>query len=117
MIEAQLRKRHQRIRKKVLGSPVCPRLSVHRSHLNLFVQVVDDYAGKTLFSSSTLDPKFRTQAKNAGNVEAAKRFGGFLAEGLKKKNLQKIVFDRGGFLYHGRIKALADSLRESGIRF
>ena len=117
MIEAQLQKRHQRIRKKIMGNPACPRLSVHRSHLNLFVQVVDDYAGKTLFSSSTLAPKFRAQMKRAGNVEAAKRFGGFLAEEMKKKNLKKIVFDRGGFLYHGRIKALADSLRESGIQF
>ncbi len=119
MIEAQLKKRHQRIRKKVIGKAECPRLSVHRSHLNLNVQIVDDYASRTVFARSTLDPNFRTQLKKkqAGNVEAAKLFGKFLAGEMKKNNLNKVIFDRGGFLYHGRIKAFAESLRENGIQF
>ena len=117
MIEAQLIKRHKRIRKKLIGSAEKPRLSVHRSLLNLNVQLVDDYAGKTLLSRSTLDPHFRKQVKTGGNVEAAKQFGRFLADEMKKKNFKKVVFDRGGFLFHGRVKALAESLREHGIEF
>ena len=116
--EAQIQKRHRRIRKKVIGSAERPRLGVHRSHLNLSIQVVDDYASKTLFSCSTLNKNFRTQVKtNTGNVDASKKFGAFTAAELKKKGITKVVFDRGGFQYHGRIKALADSLREHGIQF
>lgn len=117
MIEAQLKKRHIRIRKKVVGKTDCPRLSVHRSHLNLNAQVIDDLEGRTLFSRSTLNPEFRKKVKEVGNVEAAKLFGKFLAEEMKKVKITKIVFDRSGFLYHGRMKALADSLRENGIQF
>ena len=114
--ELQLKKRHKRIRKKVVGTLERPRLAIHRSNLNLNIQVVDDYAGKTLVSCSTLNKKFREQTKtNAGNVESSKRFGAFVATEIKKKGIGKVVFDRGGFLYHGRIKALADSLRENGI--
>ena len=115
--ELQVQKRHKRIRKKVVGTPERPRLAVHRSNLNLNAQIIDDYAAKTLFSSSTLNPKFREQVKSGANVEAAKRFGQFLANEMKQKGIEKIVFDRGGSLYHGRIKALADSLRENGIQF
>ena len=115
--EEKIKHRHLRIRKKISGSPERPRLAVHRSNLNLNIQVIDDYAGKTLFSVSTLSPDFRKQMKHGGNVEAAKRFGSFVAAELKKKGFQKIVFDRGGFLYHGRIKTLAESLRENGIEF
>lgn len=114
--EERLFNRHQRIRKRISGTPERPRLSVHRSHLNLYVQLIDDYAGKTLLSCSTLSPAFRTQVKSSGNLQAAKAFGKFVAEEMKKKKLQKAVFDRGGFLYHGRIKTLADSLRENGIQ-
>ncbi len=116
--EYQVGRRHKRIRKKVNGTTERPRLAVHRSHLNLNVQIVDDGAGKTLFSCSTLNKKFQETVKtNAGNVESSKRFGSFVAAELKKKKIEKIVFDRGGFLYHGRVKALADSLRENGIKF
>ena len=113
----QIKKRHRRIRKKVTGSSERPRLAVYRSHLNLNVQIVDDYAGKTLFSCSTLGKKFQDEIKtNAGNVDAAKRFGAHVAAEIKKKGIGKVVFDRGGFLYHGRVKAFADSLRENGIK-
>lgn len=112
-----LEKRHKRIRKKVIGTVDRPRLSLHRSSLNLNVQAVDDFEGKTLVSFSTLSPEFKSKVKTGGNVDSAKKFGTYVAEGLKKKGILKIVFDRGGFLYHGRIKAFADSLRESGIQF
>ncbi len=112
-----LKRRHIRVRRKITGNPERPRLSVRRSHLNLNVQIVDDYAEKTLLSVSSLSPEFRKKAKSAGNVEAAKLFGQFVAGEMKKKGLQKIAFDRGGYLYHGRVKALADSLRENGIQF
>ena len=116
--EFQIQKRHKRIRKKVVGTVERPRLAVHRSHCNLNVQLVDDYEGKTLFSCSTLNKKFQDQVKtNAGNLESSKQFGVFIASELKKKGIAKVVFDRGGFLYHGRIKTLADSLRENGIQF
>lgn len=115
--EINRKKRHHRIRRRVVGSSERPRLCVHRSHLNLIAQAVDDYGSKTLFSLSTLHAEFRKRMKNAGNVTAAKEFGRFLAEELKRKNIKKVVFDRGGFLYHGRVKALADSLRENGIEF
>ena len=115
--ELQLEKKHRRIRKKVIGTGERPRLAIHRSHLNLIIQVVDDYQNKTLFSCSTLDKKFCEQVKtNAGNIDSSKRFGAFVAGQIKKKGIEKVVFDRGGFLYHGRVKALADSLRENGIK-
>ena len=115
--EAKLKKRHRRIRKHVVGTSERPRLAVHRSERNLQVQLVDDYASKTLFSLSTLESSFRKRIRSGGNVNAAKEFGKVLAEAIKKKGFEKVVFDRGGFLYHGRIKALADSLREHGVKF
>ena len=110
-------KRHLRIRKKVKGTPERPRLSVYRSNMNLNIQLVDDYAEKTLFSLSTLNADFRKDVKKRGNLEASKQFGKYAAEIMKKKGFQKIAFDRGGFLYHGRVKALADAIREGGIEF
>ncbi|MBI4368245.1 MAG: 50S ribosomal protein L18 [Candidatus Omnitrophica bacterium] len=118
MKEAALEKRHFRIRRKVIGSPERPRLSVHRSHLNLFVQLVDDLAERTLFSSSTLKTDFRGKGRQQfGNIEGAKKFGAFLAEELKKKKITQVVFDRGGYAYHGRIKVFAEALRQNGIQF
>ncbi|PIQ85884.1 MAG: 50S ribosomal protein L18 [Candidatus Omnitrophica bacterium CG11_big_fil_rev_8_21_14_0_20_45_26] len=113
----QRKKRHERLRKKLVGTTERPRLSVYRSNLNLSAQIVDDYEGKTLLSGSTLESAFRSKEKTGANLEAAKRFGHFLAEKLQKKGVKKIVFDRGGYAYHGRIKAFADSLREKGIEF
>ncbi len=114
---AQLEKRHFRIRKKVRGTSERPRLAVRRSHLNLFAQAIDDLAERTLLASSTLNPELRKIKKMKwGNVEGAKTFGKFLAEELKKKKLTQVVFDRGGWPYHGRLKAFAEALRENGIK-
>ncbi|OGW85704.1 MAG: 50S ribosomal protein L18 [Omnitrophica bacterium RIFCSPHIGHO2_02_FULL_46_11] len=116
--EEKLKKRHLRIRKKIFGIADHPRLSVHRSHLNLTVQVVNDESERTLFSSSTLAADFRPKGKKQfGNIEGAKKFGAYLGEQLKKHKITRIIFDRGGYPYHGRIKAFAESLRESGIQF
>lgn len=113
--EAKLKKRHLRVRKKVSGLPERPRLSVKRSHLNLIIQVVDDLAEKTLFTSSTV--KLGNEKKQWGNIAGSQKFGAYVAAELKKKNINQIVFDRGGRQYHGRIKAFADTLRENGIKF
>ncbi|MBI4358443.1 MAG: 50S ribosomal protein L18 [Candidatus Omnitrophica bacterium] len=116
--EEKLRNRHLRIRKKVSGTPERPRLSVHRSHLNLFAQVIDDLAERTLFSSSTKASSFRgKEEKQLGNIEGAKKFGAYLGVELKKKKITRIVFDRGGHAYHGRLRAFAEALRENGIEF
>lgn len=115
--EQQLKKRHSRLRKKISGTPERPRLAVHRSHLNLSVQVVDDLAERTLFSSSTAALKaVQGKKKQYGNIEGSKEFGKFLAGELKKKNINRVVLDRGGWQYHGRIQAFADALRENGIQ-
>ena len=116
--EAKLVKRHLRLRKKVTGTPERPRLAVHRSHLNLSAQIIDDLAEKTLYSASTVHFKVGTQGKKKqyGNIEGSKEFGKFLASELKKKNINRVVFDRGGWQYHGRIQAFADALRENGIQ-
>ncbi len=116
--QEKLIKRHLRVRKKVVGTPERPRLSVRRSHLNLFAQAIDDLSERTIFSSSTIEPGFRGKEKKQwGNIDGAKKFGVYLAEKLKKKNITQIVFDRGGRPYHGRVKALAEVLRENGIQF
>ena len=115
--EAQLKKRHLRLRKKVNGTAERPRLSVHRSHLNLFAQAIDDLTEKTILASSTLNAELRKSKKSKwGNIEGAKLFGKFLAEELKKKKITQVVFDRGGWPYHGRLRALAETLRENGIQ-
>ena len=117
--EEKLQVRHLRVRKKVSGTAERPRLSVHRSHLHLYVQVVDDMADRTLCSASTLDPDFRSKEKKKqfGNIGSSKHFGVYVAEKLKKAKITRIVFDRGGYPYHGRIRMLAEALRENGIQF
>jgi len=111
-------RRHYRIRKRVSGTNDVPRMCVHRSHKNLYVQFIDDIEGRTLLSLSTMDKTFKKDAKTqAGNVESAKRFGAYVGEEAKKKGIEKVVFDRGGYLYHGRIKAMADAAREAGLKF
>ena len=114
--EAKLKNRHLRIRKKVTGTAERPRLAVHRSHLNLYAQAVDDITERTILSASTLALSEKGK-KQIGNVDGAKKFGASLAEALKNKKITHIVFDRGGFTYHGRIKAFAEALRENGIKF
>jgi large subunit ribosomal protein L18 len=104
---------HDRIREKMTGTAERPRLNVYRSLNHIYVQVVDDAKGETLVSASTLAGKFKT----GGNVAAAKEVGKLVAERAKEKGIKRVVFDRGGYLYHGRIKALADAAREAGLEF
>ncbi len=107
---------HDRIRKKLLGTPERPRLNVYRSLNHMYVQVVDDLKGQTLVSASTAEGK-KGERRTGGNVAAAKAVGKIIAERAKAKGIEKVVFDRGGYLYHGRIKALADAAREGGLKF
>ena len=112
-------KRHTRVRKRVQGTPTRPRLNVYRSSNNIYAQVVDDLAGKTLAAASSLDSTLR-QADNksaGGNVSAAHAVGALIADRAKAAGVTKVVFDRGGYLYHGRIKGLADGARENGLEF
>lgn len=104
---------HVRIRRKVSGTAERPRLAVHRSLNHIYAQVIDDQTGTTLVSASTMALKLKT----GGNVNAAKEVGKTVAERAKEKGVTKVVFDRGGYLYHGRIKALADAAREAGLEF
>lgn len=115
--EAGRIKRHGRIRKKLSGTTERPRLSVHRSLNHLYVQVVDDTKSHTLISFSTLSKDFLKSAPKAGKKAKSEKLGEVFAEELKKKGITKVAFDRGGYQYHGRIKALADSLRKAGIDF
>jgi large subunit ribosomal protein L18 len=109
---------HDRIRKRVAGTPERPRLAVFRSQSHMYAQVIDDLAGKTLCSASTTEKALATgKSKKGANVEAAKAIGKAIAERAKEKGIEAVVFDRGGFLYHGRVKALADAAREAGLKF
>ena len=109
--------RHQRVRNKVKGTSEQPRLCVHRSLKNIFAQVIDDTAGKVLFGLSTLDKDLRKKLKDGGNVNAAAILGEAFATKAKAKGITKVCFDRGGYLYHGRIKAFADAARKGGLEF
>ncbi len=110
-------RRHRRVRKKIFGIPERPRLCVFRSNKHIYAQVIDDLTGKTLVAASTLDKELNGKVKSHGNVEAAKLVGGLLARRALSKNIEKIIFDRGGYLFHGRVKALADAAREGGLSF
>ena len=110
-------KRHGRIRKSVLGTADKPRLVVHRSLSNLYAQFVDDLNHKTLLSVTTLDQDFVSKFKYGGNVKAASLLGEFAAQKAKEKKIERIVFDRGGYLYHGRIKAFVEAARKGGLLF
>ena len=110
--EARLR-RHKRVRNKVSGTAECPRLNVFRSNSQIFAQIIDDVKGATLVSSSSLSLKL----ENGGNVEAAKAVGTDIAKKAVKAGINEVVFDRGGYQYHGRVEALADAARENGLDF
>ena len=112
--EARLR-RHRRVRKKVAGTATRPRLAVFRSNNHISVQLIDDEVGHTLASASTVEPSLRDGA--TGNIEAAKKVGALIAERAKAAGIDKVVFDRGGYLYHGRVAALAEAAREAGLDF
>jgi large subunit ribosomal protein L18 len=107
---------HERIRKKLQGTAERPRLNVYRSLNHIYVQVIDDLNGKTLVSASTAEGK-KEDRRTGGNVASAKAIGKVIAERAKAKGVTKVVFDRGGYIYHGRVKALADAAREAGLQF
>ena len=107
---------HIRIRKKMQGTAERPRLNVYRSTNHIYVQVIDDLHGKTLVSASTIEGK-KDEKGTGGNVAAAKAIGKTIAERAKAKGVTKVIFDRGGYIYHGRVKALADAAREAGLQF
>ena len=115
--KAARRRIRYRIRKKVKGSSTCPRLAVFRSLNHIYAQAIDDEQGKTLASASTRDATVRGDDANGSSIEAAKRVGGLIAQRLKDAGFETVVFDRGGFIYHGRVKALAEAARETGLKF
>ncbi|HHW99249.1 MAG TPA: 50S ribosomal protein L18 [Firmicutes bacterium] len=109
--------RHARVRRKVHGTPERPRLNVYRSSNHIYAQVIDDLSGTTLLSASTLSPELADIRSNGGNIEAAKRVGELVAKKALEKGIRQVVFDRGGYLYHGRVAALADAARAAGLEF
>ncbi len=110
-------RRHLRIRKRITGTAEVPRLCVHRTLKHIYVQIVDDITGRTLLAASSQVKGVLEGLKSGGNKEAAKRVGKLIAERAKEAGITKVVFDRGGYLYHGRIKELADAAREGGLQF
>jgi large subunit ribosomal protein L18 len=110
-------KRHSSIKLKMHGTDKMPRLVVHRSLKNLSAEVIDDTQNKTLFSITTLDKEIRQKFPSSGNIKAAEFFGEVFGRRAKEKGIAKIIFDRAGYLYHGRIKAFADGLRKGGLEF
>ena len=110
-------RRQQRVRKQVRGTDLRPRICVYRSVKHIYAQVISDEKGVTLVSVSTLSPDLKGKLKNTKGVGAAKQVGQLLAKACKEKNISRVIFDRNGFLYHGRVKALADAMREAGVKF
>ncbi|MBP5262002.1 MAG: 50S ribosomal protein L18 [Clostridiales bacterium] len=114
----EIRKRkHLRVRKKISGTSECPRLCVYRSNAHIYAQIIDDTNGTTLVSASSLDKDVKAAAANGGNKDAAAQVGKLVAERAVAKDIKEVVFDRGGYIYHGRIAALAEAAREAGLSF
>ena len=111
---AQRLKRHKRVRAKISGTPERPRLNVFRSRQNIYAQIIDDVSGNTLVSASTVEKDF---SGYGGNKEAARKIGKLIAERAKAKGIEAVVFDRGGYIYHGRVAELAEGAREGGLQF
>ncbi|HEY8495890.1 MAG TPA: 50S ribosomal protein L18 [Limnochordales bacterium] len=111
------KRRHMRLRRKIQGTPERPRLSVYRSLKHMYAQVIDDTRGHTLVAASTLDPELRGRLEKTGNVDAAREVGRLLGQRALSKGITKVVFDRGGNRYHGRVRALAEGAREAGLEF
>lgn len=109
--------RHLRIRRKLSGTNARPRLNVFRSNQHIYAQLIDDKNGVTLVSASTVDPELKGEIENGGNKEAAEKVGALIAKRALEKGITSIVFDRGGYPYHGRVKALAEAAREAGLTF
>lgn len=113
---ASRKARHARIRKNLSGTPERPRLTVYKSNANIYAQIIDDVNGHTLVSASTLDKSF-AEDKVGSNVESAKKVGKLVAKRALDKGIEEVVYDRSGYIYHGKIKALAEAAREAGLRF
>ena len=112
--KAQRLKRHKRVRGKISGTAECPRLNVFRSTKNIYAQIIDDVKGVTLVAASSLDKEFNG---NGGNKEAARKVGEMIAKRAAEKGISQVVFDRGGYIFHGRVKELAEGAREGGLKF
>lgn len=110
-------RRHIRVRRKISGTPECPRLNVFRSLSHMYAQIIDDTTGKTLVSASTLDKAIKDKVDFGGNKEAAKEVGKLIAERAIEAGIKDVVFDRGGYIYHGRVQELAEAAREAGLVF
>lgn len=115
--EEARKRRQKRVRKKVKGTPDRPRLNVYRSLNHIYAQVIDDFSEQTLVSASTVDSEIRDEVEHGGNVEAAKIVGEYVAERALDKGIEQVVFDRAGYKYHGRVKALAEAARDGGLDF
>jgi len=115
--EAHRQRIHVRMRKKMAGTSERPRLCVHRSTKHIRAQVIDDNTARTIVSASSLDKEVRSQIKGGGNIAASKVVGKTIAERARAKGVEKVVFDRGGYQYHGRVQALAEAAREAGLKF
>lgn len=111
------KKRHLRVRKKLFGTAERPRLNVFRSSKNIYAQLIDDQTGTTLVSASSLDAELKGKGESGATVDAARTVGVLIAKRAKEKGYENVVFDRGGYIYHGRVKALADGAREGGLDF
>ena len=110
-------KRHERVRKNLYGTPEKPRLCVYRSNKNISAQIIDDVSGTTLVAASSLDKDLKAEIANGGNKDAAKMVGAAVAKKAAAKGIEEVAFDRGGFLYHGRVAKLAEGAREGGLKF
>lgn len=114
---AARKKRHERIRNKIIGTPETPRMSVYRSLNNIYVQLIDDFSGNTLVAASTKEPALSEKIENGGNKEAARMVGQLVAERARDKGIKSVVFDRCGYKYHGRLKEVAEAARKQGLNF
>ena len=110
-------KKHRRIRKRLSGTTACPRLAVFRSNNHMYAQIIDDTVGNTLVAASTVEGEVKSQLEKTNNVDAAAYLGTVIAKRAIEKGIDTVVFDRGGFIYHGKIAALADAAREAGLKF
>lgn len=108
--------RHRRVRKNLSGTPERPRLNMYKSNANIYAQIIDDVNGKTLVSASTLDKELRQEGASS-NIESAKKVGSLIAKRALENGIQEVVFDRSGYIYHGKVKELAESAREAGLKF
>jgi large subunit ribosomal protein L18 len=111
------KRRHLRVRSRIEGTTARPRLNVYRSNKHIYAQVIDDVTGTTVVSASTVDKELTGQVQNGGNVDAARKVGELVAKRAIEKGVTSVVFDRGGYLYHGRVQALADAARAAGLQF